>query len=338
MNISYNSEGAVNEIFGVQQDHSWGWEDGKIIRQWDKEQHALQFKKKLFDLQIIDLDFINDKDGFKAKQDFINGKVGIYVNHSLNWVEFTMNDMKKLKMNDPQADLAPLEYPVSPTGQYTGAIDNPIQMTTVINKNTKNAVAAAQYINFILEPSTSQMLLKGMEDEHWVQGDNGCPVYTDITKWQTEVGYASTGAYGLFLSKGTTKCNFVVNQFDKNEADQLEALQLYLQTRTLYMDNTKQYPGITLGDYVPGLPAELDSIRSQLQVDISHLYIKAIIGGESYTAAQAIKDATAIWDSEGGEQIVDYMNDWYVNSKGTAFLAEDLWDIIGQQQQLLEAE
>lgn len=337
MNISYNSEGAINEMFGVQQNHSWGWQDGQIVRQWEKELHALEFKKRLYDLNIIDKEFMNDKDGSKAKQDFLNGKIGIYVNHSLNWVKFTINDLQKLKANDPHAVLQPLEYPLSPTGRYTGAIDNPVQMTTVLNASAADPVAAAKYIDFILEPSTTQMLLKGEEHEHWVQGEHGCPVYTDINKWQIEVGYASTGAYGLFLSKGTNPCNFVINQFNAEDPVQQEALQLYQKTRELYMDSSKQYPGITLGDYVPSLPAELDVLHTQLQTDIQHLYIKAIIGGEAYPAAQAIEDAKTLWSAKGGEQIVAYMNEWYESNKGTAFLAEDLWTIVDQQQQLLQS-
>jgi len=336
INISYNSEGAINEIFGVQQDNSWGWQDGKVVRQWEKELHALEFKKKLYDAEVIDREFMNDKDGSKAKQDFIKGKIGIYVNHSVNWVEFTMNDLSKLKKNDPNAIIMPLEYPLSPTGQYTGAIDNPIQMTTVLNRQATDPAVAAAYIDFILQPATTQTLLKGVENEHWVMGENGCPVFTDSFKWQTEVGYSSTGAYGLFLSKGTNPCNFVINQFNSNDPLQQEALALYKRTRELYIDSTKQYPGITVGDYFPSLPQELDRIHSQLQTEIRHLYIKAIIGGDAYPAAQAITDAKALWLSKGGEKITSYMNEWYNTNEDTAFLAEDLWDIVEQQQQLLQ--
>lgn len=337
INISYNSEGAVNEMFGIQQDHSWGWQDGSIVRQWDKELAALQYKKRLYDLGIVDSDYISDKDGSKAKGDFMNGKLGIYVNYSMNWFEFTMKDLVTLKNNDPSAVIVPLEYPVSPFGQYTGAIDNPIQMTTVFNKNMKDPVAAAQYVNFILEPETSEMLFKGHEGVHWTRGDHGCPVYTDINKWQTEVGYASTGAYGLFLSRGTDICNFVVNHFDPSDEVQRAGLELFTETRELYMDMDKQYPGITLGDYIPGLPADLDMIRTTMQKETSNLYVKAIVSGDKYSAEQAVQDAQAAWESAGGSRIVAYMNEWYASNRDTAFLAEDLWDIV-RQQQLLGAE
>src|SRR5690606_4777870 len=53
INISYHAEGAINELFGAQLTSSWGWDNDVIIRQWDKEYHALSFKKQLYDRQII---------------------------------------------------------------------------------------------------------------------------------------------------------------------------------------------------------------------------------------------------------------------------------------------
>lgn len=331
LNISYASEGAVNEIFGIQQDHSWGLQDGHVIRQWDKELAALRFKKGLYDAGAIDRDYIRDKDGSKAKQDFIAGRLGIYVNYSMNWFDFTTRDLVALQRNDPDAVVVPLEYPSSPFGQYTGAIDNPYQMTTVINITTKDPLAAAQYIDFILEPSTSDRLFKGVEGVHWnADGNGGCPVYTNDVKWRTEVGYAP--AYGLFLSRGIDKCRFVENQFNVDDEVQRKGLEMYREAYKLYLDPAKEYPGLTLGDHIPGLPAELDEIRTKALKDTTDLYVKAIVSGEQYGAEQAIEDAKAAWEAVGGERIVAYMNEWYAANKETAFLAEDVWTIVQKQR------
>lgn len=333
MNISYASEGAVNEMFGIQQDHSWGLRDGKVVRQWDKELAALQFKKKLYDTGAIDRDFIRDKDGSKAKQDFIAGKLGIYVNYSMNWFEFTTRDLVALRRAVPAAVVAPLEYPASPFGQYTGAIDNPYQMTTVLNVKTKDPVAAAQYIDFILDPDTGNRLFKGEEGVHWsAAADGGCPDYTDDLKWRTEVGYAA--AYGLFLSRGTDKCHFVENQFNTEDEIQRMGLELYRQARAMYLDPAKEYPGLTLGDHIPGLPGELDEIRTQALKETTDLYVKAIVSGGKYSAEQAVEDAKAAWEKASGARIVDYMNDWYEANKDTAFLADDVWAIVDKQARL----
>ncbi|MHA7963228.1 extracellular solute-binding protein [Paenibacillus sp. CAU 1782] len=335
LNISYASDGAVNEIFGIQQDHSWGLKDGLVVRQWDKELAALGFKKELYDAGAIDRDFIRDKDGSKAKQDFISGKLGIYVNYSMNWFEFTTRDLISLQRNDPAAVVVPLEYPSSPFGQYTGAIDNPYQMTTVFNITTKDPLAAAQYIDFILEPDTSNRLFKGEEGVHWVASVNGgCPVYTDDLKWRTEVGYAA--AYGLFLSRGTEKCHFVENQFNPDDEVQRKGLEMYREAYKLYLDPEKEYPGLTLGDHVPGLPNELDEIRTKALKETTDFYVKAIVSGERYSAEQAVEDAKAAWAATGGDRIVAYMNEWYAANKETAFLADDVWTVVARQTKVSE--
>ncbi|OBR68208.1 hypothetical protein A7K91_10345 [Paenibacillus oryzae] len=336
LNISYASDGAVNEMFGIQQDHSWGLREGRVIRQWDKELAALRFKKALYDAGAIDRDFIRDKDGSKAKQDFIAGKLGIYVNYSMNWFEFTTRDLVSLHRNDPSAVVVPLEYPASPFGRYTGAIDNPYQMTTVFNVAMKDPLAAAQYINFILEPDTSNRLFKGEEGVHWIASSEagGCPVYTNDLKWRTEVGFAA--AYGLFLSRGTEKCHFVKNQFNPKDDIQRKGLEMYKEAYKLYLDPEKEYPGLTLGDHVPGLPIELDEIRIKALKETTDLYIKAIVSGEQYSAEQAVEDAKAAWAAIGGERIVSYMNEWYDANKETAFLADDVWTIVAKQTKLSE--
>lgn len=332
INISYYSEGLINEMFGIQQEHSWNVEDGKIIRQWDKELAALTFKKQLYDQKIIDSDYISDKDGSKAKQDFLNGKLGIYANFSMSWFDFTTKDLVTLKNNVPDAVVAPMAFPESPFGQYTGAVDNPIQMTTVFNVNTKDPVAAAEYVNFILEPETTKMLMKGEEGTHWVAGANGCATYPDSEKWTTEAGYA--GGYGLFLSRGTDKCNFVVNLFDPADELQKAGLDMYLAAKEMYLDPSKQYPGFTLGDHIPGLPSDLDVIRANVLKEINDLYVKAIVSGAKYSADQAVADAQAAWEKAGGAKIIDFMNEWYAANKDIAFMADDLWTIVEQQKAL----
>lgn len=334
INISYYSEGAINEMFGIQQETSWGLKDGKVVRLWDNELGALAFKKELYERNIIDKDYISDKDGTKAKQDFLNGKLGIYVNYSMNWFEFTTKDLVTLKGNDPTAVIAPLAYPKSPYGHFMGAIDNPVQMTTAFNANTKDPIAAAEYINFILEPATTQMLMKGEEGVHWKADANGCTVYPDAEKYQTEASYA--GGYGLFLSRGLDKCNFVINTFDTSDPIQQAGKDLYLQARDMYLDSSKQYPGITLGDHLPGLPSDLDVIRTNVLKETQDLYVKAIVNGKGYSPEQAVMDAQAAWTKAGGQKIEDFMNNWYTNDQDKAFLVDDLWDIVESQKELLK--
>ena len=215
LNMSTYSEQAINEMFGEGSSKdllAWGVKDGKVIRQWDNELASLTFKKKLYDDGIIDKDYINDKDGAKAKQDFLNGKIGIYVKYTGGWYDFTMNDLTTLKKNVADADVAPLGYPKSPMGTFTGAIDNPVQMTTVINAKAKDPEAVGRYLDFMMKPETALKVINGDEGTHWKKASNGCPQAIDAAKSKNEVGYALD--YEMFYSSGQDKCSFVLSGFN----------------------------------------------------------------------------------------------------------------------------
>lgn len=213
--MSTYSEQAINEMFGESSSSSllaWDLKDGKVVRAWDKELASLTFKKRLYDEGLIDKDYINDKDGAKAKQDFLNGKIGIYVKFTGGWYDFVMNDLTTLQKNAPGANVAPLGYPKSPLGTFTGAIDNPVQMTTVVNAKAKDPEAVGRYLDFIMKPETANKIVNGDEGTHWKKAPNGCPQAIDPAKSKNEVAYAYD--YTMFFSSGVDKCTYVLNGFN----------------------------------------------------------------------------------------------------------------------------
>ncbi|OXM86584.1 extracellular solute-binding protein [Paenibacillus rigui] len=337
LNISTYSETALNEMFGGSMSKSqlsWGIKDGKVGLLWDNDLAALTFKKKLYDDGIIDKDYINDKDGMKAKQDFLNGKIGIYINSSVSWFEFSTADLGTLKKNVPGAEIAVLPYPKSQFGEFTGAIDNPIQMSTVLNAKAKDPEAAVKYIDFLMKPENGNKIVLGEEGVHWKKGPNGCPQIIDPAKSKNEVNYA--GDYVMFLTRATDKCSFVVNQFNPEVADQKAGLDMYKEAQKSYLDPNRQYPGITVGEHMPTFSNDLNVIHTSVLKEITDIYVKAIISGAKYSPEQAIKDAQASWDKAGGKQLEDFMNKWYTENKDRAFLAKDVWDIVKQQKEQMK--
>ncbi|GGA02056.1 lipoprotein LipO [Paenibacillus marchantiophytorum] len=334
MNMSTYSEQAINEIFGEGSSKdllAWGVKDGKIYRQWDNELASLTFKKKLYDDGIIDKDYINDKDGAKAKQDFLNGKIGIYVKFTGGWYDFTMNDMVTLKKNVATAAIAPLGYPKSPVGTFTGAIDNPVQMTTVINAKAKDPEAVGRYLDFMMKPETALKVINGDEGTHWKKAANGCPQAIDAAKSKNEVGYA--GDYEMFYSSGQDKCSFVLSGFNAEVPDQKSAMDMYKEIQKVYFDPQREYPGLTVGEHMPVYNADLQIINTTILKEKGDLFVKAIISGSKYTPEQAIKDSQAAWDKAGGKQLEDFMNKWYQENKDKAFLAKDVMAIAKQQME-----
>ncbi|MDD9266559.1 extracellular solute-binding protein [Paenibacillus sp. GCM10023248] len=337
MNMSTYSEQAINEMFGEGSSSTllaWGLKDGKVIRQWDNELASLTFKKMLYDDGIIDKDYINDKDGAKAKQDFLNGKIGIYVKFTGGWYDFVMNDMVTLKKNVAGAEIAPLGYPKSPLGTFTGAIDNPVQMTTVINAKAKDPEAVGRYLDFMMKPENAMKIIAGDEGTHWKKGSNGCPQTIDPAKSKNEVGYALD--YTMFFSSGTDKCNYVLNQFSPDVPEQKAGMDMYKEVQKLYFDPQREYPGITLGDHMPVYSADLNIINTTILKEKGDLFVKAIISGSKYTPEQAIKDAQAAWDKAGGKQLEDFMNKWYQENKDNAFMAKDVKEIVKQQMEMVK--
>lgn len=330
-NLSYYSESALNEMFGDSSSptqFSWGIKDGKVVRLWENELASLTFKKRLYDHHIIDRNYMFDSSGSKANQDFLNGKIGIYINPSVNWMNFTLSDLAILKKNVPGAEVAPLAYPRTGMGEFAAAINNPIQMTTVINVNTRNPEADARYIDFMMKPEMSIKFL-GDEGVHWQRNPYGCPSVLDPHKVKYEVSYNID--YRMFATGINQKCGYIINKFNPEIPEQKAALDMYKDAQQVYLDPSKQYPGLTVTEHMPVFPNGLNMIQTALLKDIADLYVKAILSGSSYSPEQAVQDAQALWDKANGKQLEAYMNKWYTENKDKALLAKDIWEIVRQQ-------
>ncbi|NQX61633.1 extracellular solute-binding protein [Paenibacillus qinlingensis] len=336
MNMSTYSEQAINEIFGESSSKTllaWDIKDGKVVRAWDKELASLTFKKKLYDGGIIDKDYINDKDGNKAKQDFLNGKIGIFVQFSGSVGGL---DLPTLKKNVPGVEITPLGYPKSPMGTFTGAIDNPVQMTTVVNAKAKDPEAVGRYLDFMMQTDNARKTIYGDEGVHWKKAANGCPQVIDADKSKNEVAYALD--YSMFYSAGIDKCNYTLSGLSNPDVlpDQKINMEMYKVIQGIYFDPSREYPGITLGDHMPVYPADLQVINTTILKEKDDLFVKAILSGTKYTPEQAIKDSQAAWDKADGKKLEEFMNKWYAENKNTAFLAKDAMAIIKQQMEFVK--
>lgn len=60
------------------QNVTWVIENGEIVRDWDRVAAATSYKKRLFDEGLVDKDFLTDKNGEKALQDFVQGKTMMF--------------------------------------------------------------------------------------------------------------------------------------------------------------------------------------------------------------------------------------------------------------------
>ena len=327
-NMSYTSDGMVDSMFG-----SYGWKisnDDKIIRTWDNSLESLKFKKRLFEEGLIDKDYLADKNGAKAKQDFLNGKIGVYLPPAItNWFENTVTDVKTLRKVVPGAEIAPMAEPKSPMGQFVHHVVNPVQMTTVINAAAKDPKAAMEYINFIIKPENALILKKGIEGEHWKKGEDGFPKVIDPAKNAKELDWAMD--YSMFYSIPENPLLISTTAFDVNDPDQKAGLDMLKKADEFLLNPEAQYPALSHYEHMPTLPSELVVINTNIDKEMKDIFTKGIIGGAQYTPEQAIADAKAAWERGGGKQIEEFMNTWYKENKDRAFLGKDILELVRSQ-------
>ncbi|WP_246608593.1 extracellular solute-binding protein [Paenibacillus agaridevorans] len=316
LNLSGNGFSILSHMFGYGE-VMWRFEGEEFIHEWDRLRASVAFQKELFDAGVVDKDFLADKNGEKAKQDFLTGKLGIYLHQSLN-----ANDYDTFKQNNPDGKLAILQLPSSTFGQFSPVIGSPIQMVGAVNAAAKDTKAVMEYIDFMIEPSNARTIISGQEGVHWQKNAQGCPAPIDAEKNKIEASY--TGDLSMLASQLLFgKCAF--NEQMPQDTDTQKALrELQLAANAAYVSRDRQIPTLK-PEYLPVLPQELSTIVKNVETQIKDLWLKAIASGKSYNADQALADAKNIWDSAGGLLVDAYYSDWYKENKNNAFLLEDLY-------------
>ena len=298
--------------------------DGEMRYGWDEIARRLTFQKWLYDNSYIDREYMSDTNGAKAMQDFLNGKTGI-----LPWLtglnrSFALNDFTTFKANNPDGKLSAAPYPEIDGVRYMPTLLNPVQMTAFVNASCENPEAVMQYVDFACSKEFAMAFTYGIEGEHYEMVD-GMPVITDTEKFTDEVSWA--GDYAML------KSSFVLQEyqsptanFDLSNPIEAEAYELYKQALALYLDPSLKYPGLTHSEHMPQLPEDLAMINANIM--LTEYFDRAVVGGENYSVETAIEDAKRAWTQGGGDQILDWWNDWYENDRDTAFLAEDMYEIV----------
>lgn len=305
------------------QDSGWIIENGNMVKDWERREAAAAYKKRLFDEGLVDKDYLTDKNVEKALQDFVSGKTGLF-GYLGNAAE-VYTRYQTLKTNVPDAKLAVMAIPRSEYGQFSPEFNPPIQMTGVLNVNAKSPEGVMQYIDFMSAESTVHVLKHGLEDEHY-KIEDGIEVILDEEKYEKEISWL-----GDFRMLGP---QYLINEYDKYLADldqsqpfDKEVHDMLTQAFELYISLERPIPSITLGQYMPGLPNELQFISNNTATPITDLYDKAVVSGSSYTAEQATADAKSLWERSGGQQLEEWYAGWYQENKDTWVFAEDLYDM-----------
>lgn len=316
--LAYISNQIINAMF---QNVKWVVEDGKLIHDWERSKAATAFKKRLYDEGIVDKDYLTDKSGQKAQQDWVNGKLGMWGGQMTGaaWLQI----YESLKKNNPNAEVIVIPLPKSPYGQFSPTIQNPVQVTAVINNEAKNPEAIMKYIDFISSEATGKTLKYGLEGTHQTQGKNGCPVFVDKEK-EKQLSYA--GDFRMLFSPALEgKCGKYEETLNQDNPLEKEFYNLMKKANEYYLTPERPIADITHGEHMPTAPDDIQLIDTSIKKQIDDLWIKAIVSGAAYTPDQAMAEAKALWEKAGGKQVDDWYAKWYSENKDKALLRDKLY-------------
>lgn len=298
---------------------------------------ATAFKRSLYEAGVVDKDFLTDKDGSKAKQDFLNGKVGMYAFMTADYSSFASRELDTLMKNVPEAKLKVIPLPKTSVGQYNPVWNNPVQMTAVVNARAKDPEAVIKYIDFLTKIETGRTFRLGFEGVHYQLEEDGKPVITDPDKYKNEVSWAADFAM-LYSRLEEGKSGYAEAQFNEEIPFQKEALRLFRESMATYMTDLPVGEGLTHSEHMPQLPKELQLKFTNVTTAIDDIFTRAIISGSSYTIEQADMDAQKEWEKGGGPEIESWYKEWWSKEKDNVLIWSDFYDIYKQQQAAYQAE
>ncbi|MCS7462890.1 extracellular solute-binding protein [Paenibacillus doosanensis] len=320
INMSGFAPDIINSMF---QNLNWVLEDGQIVHDWQRAQAALQFKKRLFDAGAIDRDYLTDKNGKKADQDFVKGKLGLYAfaGNAKQIYDF----YALLRQNDPKARIIPIALPRSPFGQFSAQFNPPFQMSGVINAQAQDPAGVMKYIDFMSKETSEKTFKFGIEGVHY-RMENGVPVTLDKAKYDKEVSWL-----GDFRTLGAqyhmTEYEKYKQDLDLSQPFDKEVYELLNRAFELYISPQRPYAGFTLDRYMPALPNEIEFINSDNEKAIQDIWNRAILSGDGYSAEQAVQDARKAWEQGNGSKVELWYQEWYRQNKDKWVFTKDLYNI-----------
>jgi putative aldouronate transport system substrate-binding protein len=293
-------------------------ENGELVRQFDRIKPAAEYKKKLFENDVVDKDFLTDKTGQKAEQDFANGKTGIFVASTA----VIKKNYEILKKNDPNAVIIPIALPKTPFGQYSPDFSPPIDILGVVNAKTKDPKAVMQYIDFILQPSTVEMLDYGPDGVYYKKSPDGCPEPIDAEKIKKEVSY--NGDYKMFMTRPNEKmCMRDGVSVKSTSAFDQEWIKIVTEMDKLYVDPSRPTPGYTHFKLRPNVEKDVNTTLNDGWNKWHDIVMKAVVSsGDLDKAVKEVKDA---WYNSGGQKAEDWHKKWYQENKDKWVFMEDLY-------------
>ncbi|CAH1202279.1 Lipoprotein LipO [Paenibacillus allorhizoplanae] len=293
-------------------------QNDQFVHSWDRLQASQVLKKRLYDAGAVNKDFFADKNGEMAKQDWVNGKLGMYIGDNLEAVKgFSTYDT--FSKNNPNADVALLPFPKTEFGQFAPPGATPFQLMLAVNATSKNVEAVMKYVEWMLKDETYTTLKYGMEGVNYKLDAAGCPKPIDTDKNKKEKDWNADFLVINQVNK-LSKCeSFTQSILDVSKPLDKKYAELISQGRKFYA--TPEHPFFNDITLPLALPDDLNVIDNSVKTTLINIFTKAVVSGATYTNEQAMKDAKDAWEKAGGKKIDDFYGKAYTDykNKGVIF-------------------
>lgn len=296
----------------------------EYVRQWEQPKAALAFKKSLYDAGAVDKDIYTDKNGAKAQQDWVNGKLGIWgaLGGGLETTA-SYSIYETFKKNNPNAEVIILPMPKSEFGQFSPAGGQPAQFTAAVNATSKNVEAVMKYVDWMQQPDVQKTLKFGFEGVHYkMDAASGGPKPIDAAKNKKELDWNADFAM-LINYAPMGKWVEYSNQLDPSKPLDKEYLALLEQARAVYIN--PDYPSTISAVLPAALPEDLLMASNTVTNTIVNIYTKTVVGGASVSVDQAMKEAQDAWEKAGGKKIDDFYAKVFKEQKANVIFTKDYY-------------
>lgn len=285
--------------------NQWYVEDGKMVygATLDRFGETIALEKQLYDLGLVDREYLTDSNNQRATQLWTTGKAGIYMGQ---WGGGNTDILTKdLLINVPNAKPEPLEAVATPHGKYGMYQEASPLFYIAFNKDMKNPKAAMEYLDWILEKGWFT-LVNGEEGVHH-EKVNGVAKRLDPDKFTKEVIYA--GEYAVLRDESGFKAEDILVRAASDEMSQrIAKLNMKSLDIVLKNDFRRDTP------YQPSFD-EINEIRSTLDTFIRETRANAVTQGEKYTGQWALDEIRKEWKRLGGEKAEEIAQKWYEDNK-----------------------
>lgn len=286
LNIDY-----LKGAFGLA--NEWKEADGQLIPQQVQAEEWKQlasFLHKAYAEGVLDKDFpVNkERDPWNKLEANTNGIAEV------NPSEVYKRSLPTLQKLAPDADIVQLDPPKGPTGlQYANTIVSTAKVVVNSKVDEKKQQRIMKLFDYMLSDEGYKLIKNGIEGVHYKKdGDK----YTVLEAFDTDRPY--------ILS------TWFLRRFDPGIQIRLWDGQEYEQKVMAWFNNTEQYRWT---NPAAGVVSETNSKKgSELNQKLTAVIVKTIIGQEPI---EAIDRAVEQWKADGGDKIIQEMNEAYAKLK-----------------------